>query len=400
MLTLNDVTFAGKRVLLRLDLNIEEQDPTAIAANYRVQAALPVLRRLISGNAKTILLVHRGRPAGPDAALSNEPIAAALQKALHHPVRFMPCTTGSDAAEAVAAMGTGDVLVLENLRFDPREAANDKTFARELAALGDIYVNDAFANCHRAHASIDAITTLLPSVAGPLLLAETAALQKAFDKPTRPLCAIVGGAKISTKIALLESIIAKVDLLLVGGAMANTFLAAEGINVQKSFYEPDLVPTASAILSKAHTYNCQLMLPYDVIVAPSRDSPSGASVPVMSIPHDTMVLDIGPATLAQLQAALATCRTVLWNGPVGLFENPAFANGTSTIAALVAERTRAGSMISIAGGGDTVAALNHTGVMPDFTYVSTAGGAFLEYLEGRTLPGLAALEAARQRAAN
>lgn len=396
MLSLQDVSFAGKRVLLRLDLNIEEQDPTAIAGNHRLQATLPVIRQLSAGGAKIILLVHRGRPTVPDPALSNAAIATALEQALQRPVQFVPSITGAAAEQAVASLHNGDILLLENLRFDPRESTNDATFAAALASLGDLYVNDAFANCHRAHASIEAITHLLPSAAGPLLLAETAALQKAFDAPIRPLCAIIGGAKISTKIALLENIITKVDVLVVGGAMANTFLAAEGINLQQSFYEPDLVPLASVILAKAHSYNCQIVLPYDVMVAESRSASVSTCVPVGHIPPGTMALDIGPATLLRLQTILTDCHTVLWNGPVGLFENPVFANGTVSLARLIASRTSAHQMTSIAGGGDTVAALNAAGVMPDFTYVSTAGGAFLEYLEGKSLPGLAALDRRRQ----
>lgn len=396
MLTLKDITVAGRRVLLRLDLNVEETDVDAIASDHRIQTAVPVIRQLIAAKARIIILVHRGRPQGHDVSLSNEAIGQALEKALQHKVLFVPSIVGETAQHITQKMKDGDIVLLDNLRFDPRESENDADFARELAKLGDVYVNDAFANCHRAHASIDALARLLPAAAGPLLVAEVAALHKAFDKPARPLCAIIGGSKISTKLTLLENIITKVDVLLVGGAMANTFLAAEGINVQKSFYEPDLVPIASTILGKAHTYNCQLVLPYDVVVASSREAETGQAVPVTNIPNGMMVLDIGPATLVRLQSILTECHTVLWNGPVGLFENAAFANGTHSIARLIAERTRAGTMASIAGGGDTVAALNDAGVMPDFSYVSTAGGAFLEYLEGKELPGLAALKAVAQ----
>ncbi len=381
---------AGKRVVLRLDLNIEATDIAAIAVDHRVQTALPVLRYLIEKQARVIVLAHRGRPKGTDPTFSNAPLADALARALNHPIQFVPHVIGAAVTTAVAALSNGAVMMTENLRFDAGEEANDESFARQLAALGDVYINDAFANCHRAHASIDAITRFILHAAGPLLLREVETLGAALGTMARPTAAIIGGAKISTKLALLENLIGKMDMLFVGGAMANTFLVAEGCDVQKSLFEPDLVPAASQILARAHTFNCQIILPNDALAAASpNDEP--IAVPCSIIPPAHMILDIGPATTMRLVSMLADCRTVVWNGPVGLFEKPAFAGGTMAIARALAEHTRRGHMTSIAGGGDTVAALQAAGVADDFSYISTAGGAFLEFMEGRTLPGLVAL---------
>jgi phosphoglycerate kinase len=388
---LDTLPVTKRRVLLRLDLNITTNTIDAIAADYRVQTSLPVLRDLIKREAKIIILCHRGRPEGRDPELSNAVLAKGLQLALGQVVAFVSDITGEAAQKAVDALQPGQILMLENLRFDAGEEANDAAFAAALAHLGDAYVNDAFASCHRAHASIEAIVGLLPHAAGPRLLYEVATLKQTLGTMARPTAAIVGGAKVSTKIALLENLIAKVDVLFVGGAMANTFLAAEGIDVQKSLYEPSFVPLASQILDKAHSYNCQIMLPHDAQVAAT---PTGSSfiAPVMNIPPGMSIFDIGPATIMRLSALLRDCRTVIWNGPVGLFEQPAFAAGTNAIAKILTERTRAGYMFSIAGGGDTVAALEAAGYAKGMSYLSTAGGAFLEFLEGKTLPGLAALD--------
>ncbi|MGE3770225.1 MAG: phosphoglycerate kinase, partial [Bdellovibrionales bacterium] len=303
---------------------------------------------------------------------------------------FEPALLAPRIAPAIRAQTPRDFLLTEILRLDTREAKNDKGFAKALAELGDISVNDCFANSHRAHASMDAITEYLPHAAGPLLVKEVETLGAALHNLARPTAAIIGGSKVSTKLSLIENLLDKIDVLFIGGAMANTFLMAEGIDVQKSLIEPDLIPAASQILAQAHGHNCQLLLPHDAIVAASPDC-EGVAAPCLHIPSGMMILDIGPATVMRLDALIRDCRTVLWNGPVGMFEKPAFAGGTLAIAKLVAERTRSGQMQSIAGGGDTVAAIQQAGVLNDLTYVSTAGGAFLEFLEGKELPGIKAL---------
>jgi len=388
--SLNDLDVTHKTVLLRLDLNIEATNIDLIAQDFRIQSSLPVLRNLMERQAKIVILAHRGRPKGIDPALSNEPLATGLQQALGATVTFIPHLLGAPVEAAVTALQPGQIIMLDNLRFDPREEKNDAEFAASLAALGDVYVNDAFASCHRAHASVAALAGLLPHAAGPLLEHEVKVLSAAMGNMARPTAAIIGGSKVSTKLALLGNLIHKMDFMFVGGAMANTFLAAEGIDVQKSLIEPDLVPAASTILATAHSSGCQILLPHDAIVSTSVDEP-GIAMPCLALPKDGMILDIGPATLLRLSTVFAECRTVIWNGPVGLFEKPAFATGTLTIARWIAERTREGTMRSIAGGGDTVAALQMAGVSKDLTYISTAGGAFLEYMEGRQLPGLLAL---------
>lgn len=391
--TLDDLAVAGKRVLVRADLNVPMQDGK-VGDTTRIDRLVPTLRDLREKGSRIIVLSHFGRPKGKaDPALSLRPIADALSKALDGvAVSFAGDCVGEVARQAAAELGDGDVLLLENLRFDPGEEKNDPDFAAALAALGEVYVDDAFSCAHRAHASVAALAGLLPSGAGRGMQAELEALEKALGSPDRPLAAIVGGAKVSTKLDLLENMISKVDVLVIGGAMANTFLHAQGIAVGRSLCEPDLAQTATDVLVASERTGCEIVLPDDVVVAPElAGGVMTQIVPVNAIPDDQMILDIGPDSAAALGARLAGCRTLVWNGPLGAFEIPPFDAATNTVAAEAARLTRNGGLVSIAGGGDTVAALAHAGVTEDFTYLSTAGGAFLEWLEGKTLPGVAAL---------
>jgi phosphoglycerate kinase len=390
--TLDDLDVTGKRVLLRVDLNVPMQDGKVTDAT-RIERLVPTINELVGKGAKVILMSHFGRPKGkPDPAFSLNPLVPVLSDALGRPVAFAEDCVGPAAEAAVARMQNGDVLLLENLRFHPEEEKNDTGFARRLAALGDIYVNDAFSAAHRAHASTEALAHLLPHAAGRLMQAELEALAKALETPTRPVAALVGGAKVSTKLDLLNFILAKVDVLIIGGAMANTLLFAAGKQVGKSLCERELADTAREILAKAKGAGCELVLPVDAVVA--REFKANAPTEVVDIdrvPDDAMILDIGPASVAEIGRRLAACRTLVWNGPLGAFETPPFDAGTVAVARRAAELTQSGTLLSVAGGGDTVAALAHAGVEEKFTYVSTAGGAFLEWLEGRELPGVAAL---------
>ncbi len=394
--TLDDLDVRGRRVLLRADLNVPMQDGKVSDAT-RLERLAPTIAELASKGARVIVLSHFGRPKGrPDPAYSLAAIAEPLGKALGgRRVRFAADCVGPAAKAAAASLKDGEVALLENLRFDPREEANDAGFAKELAALGELYVDDAFSCAHRAHASVEALAHLLPAAAGRLMEAELSHLERALEKPRHPLAALVGGAKVSSKLALLGNLVAKVDLLVIGGGMANSFLAAKGIAVGKSICEHELGDVARGILAKAAARKCAVLLPEDVVIA-ARLAAGVASraVEVDAVPAGAMILDIGPRTAAALAKRLAGCRTLLWNGPLGAFETPPFDAGTNEVARAAAALTRSGSLVSIAGGGDTVAALNHAGVAGDFTYVSTAGGAFLEWLEGKELPGLAALKAA------
>jgi phosphoglycerate kinase len=391
--TLDQLAAAGKRVLLRADLNVPMQDGK-VSDLTRLERLTPTIRELSAAGAKVIVLSHFDRPKGrrvPEMSL--RPVAAALGAVLGREVRFADDCIGSEAEQAVAAMAPGDVLVLENTRFHAGEEKNDEGLARAMAALGDAYVNDAFSAAHRAHASTEALARLLPAYAGRLMQAELEALGAALGSPRRPVAAIVGGAKVSTKLDLLGNLIGRVDLLVIGGAMANTFLAAQGLAVGRSLQEPDLHDTARAIMAKAEAGGCTILLPQDAVVA--REFRAGAPseiVPVTAIPADAMVLDVGPLSVADLLARLADARTLVWNGPLGAFETPPFDAATVRAARGAAGLTQAGTLLSVAGGGDTVAALRHAGVAEQFSYVSTAGGAFLEWLEGKTLPGVAALE--------
>ena len=389
---------AGKRVLVRADLNVPVQNGKVSDAT-RLERLVPGLRDLTKRGAKVVVMSHFGRPKhGPSAELSLEPVAMILQELLGKAVKihFAPDCIGPQAQASVSQVQPGEIAVLENLRFHKGEENNDPEFAKALAALGDMYVNDAFSCAHRAHASTEGITHLLPSYAGPLLMEEINALRTALEHPKRPTAAVVGGAKVSTKIPVLENLMAKVDTLIIGGGMANTFLGAQGINVGKSLAEPDFHATASAIMAAATAKGCQIVLPVDAVIA--REFKAGAVSSVVDIrdcPADAMILDAGPASVALMITALDQCHTVLWNGPLGAFEIPPFGAATFALAARAAAATRAGTLVSVAGGGDTVAALNAAGVTGQFTYVSTAGGAFLEWLEGRELPGIAALARVR-----
>ena len=391
--TLDDVTVAGKRVLVRGDLNVPVRDGKVSDAT-RIDRLVPTLRDLIGKGARVVVISHFDRPKGkvvPEMSLA--PVAAALSRALGKPVAFATDCVGGAAKEVVDGLANGEVALLENLRFHAGEEKNDPAFARQLAALGDVYVNDGFSVSHRAHASTEAIARLLPSAAGRNMQAELEALEAALGAPRRPVVAIVGGAKVSTKLTVLGHLIDKVDALVIGGGMANTFLHALGTDVGASLCEVDLAEAARAIMAKADGAGCEIVLPSDVVIASKLAAGVPCeTVPVAAVPHDKMILDIGPDSAAALAAKFANTRTLLWNGPLGAFEFPPFDTSTVTVAQAAAARTKAGTMISVAGGGDTVAALRHAGVADDFTYVSTAGGAFLEWLEGKELPGVAALQ--------
>jgi phosphoglycerate kinase len=385
----------GKRVLVRADLNVPVKDGRVSDAT-RLERLVPGLEDLAKRGAKVIVISHFGRPKGAaDPAFSLKPVAGRLTELLGRPVAFASDCIGSTAEDAAAALQPGDIAVLENLRFHAGEEKNDPAFARALASLGDIFVNDAFSAAHRAHASADAVTRLLPSYAGPLMMEEIGALRSVLDKPARPVAAVIGGAKVSTKIALLANLVAKVDKLIIGGGMANTLLLAQGVTVGRSLAEPDFTQTALDIMHAAKAKNCEIMLPADAVVAARLEAGAPSRVcPILEVPPDQMILDVGPKAVAHYTAVLSRCRTLLWNGPLGAFEIAPFGEGTFKLARAVADATAAGKLTSVAGGGDTVAALNAAGVAGRFTYVSTAGGAFLEWLEGRDLPGVVALIAA------
>ena len=390
--TLDDLDVAGRRVLVRADLNVPMKDGQ-VADATRIERLVPTIRELAKKGAKVVVLSHFGRPKGKDPALSLSPLAAALGRALGgSEVRFAEDCVGAPAERAVAQLQAGEVALLENLRFHGGEEKNDKAFAKQLAGLGDLYVNDAFSCAHRAHASTEAIAHLLPSAAGRLMQAELEALAKALESPQRPVAAIVGGAKVSTKLELLGNLLGKVDVLVIGGGMANTFLYAKGVAIGRSLCEREMAETARRIMADAETAKKRIVLPIDAVVAPALTAGDAAkTVPIGRVPEDQMILDIGRQSATETVTALAGCRTLVWNGPLGAFEHPPFDKGTVAVAREAAKLTKAGKLLSIAGGGDTVAALAQAGVEADFSYVSTAGGAFLEWLEGKTLPGVAAL---------
>jgi phosphoglycerate kinase len=392
--TLDDLAAQGKRVLLRADLNVPMHDG-AVGDLTRLERLTPTIRELAHSGAKVIVLSHFDRPKGKRVPeMSLRPVAAALGQVLGTPVAFADDCIGEAAERAVAAMGPGDVLVLENTRYHAGEEKNDAGLAKAMAALGDAFVNDAFSAAHRAHASTEGLAHLLPAYAGRLMQRELEALAAALGNPARPVAAIVGGAKVSTKLDLLGNLVGRVDLLVIGGAMANTFLAARGIAVGRSLQEADLHDTAREIEAKAKAAGCTLLLPTDAVVAREfRAHAPSEVVPVDSIPADAMVLDLGPMAVADILTRLAAAKTLVWNGPLGAFETEPFDAATVRAAKGAAALTEAGKLLSVAGGGDTVAALRHAGVADQFSYVSTAGGAFLEWLEGKTLPGVAALSA-------
>jgi phosphoglycerate kinase len=390
--TIDSIDMAGKRVLVRVDLNVPMKAGKVTDAT-RIERAAPTIKELAAKGAKVIVLSHFGRPDGkrvPEMTL--RPLVEPLEKALGKPVAFAEDCVGPLAEEAVKGMKPGDVLLLENLRFHKEEEKNEADFIDKLSPLGDVYVNDAFSAAHRAHASTEGLANRLPAAAGRLMQAELEALDKALGNPKRPVCAIVGGAKVSTKLDLLGNLVGKTDKLIIGGGMANTFLHAQGIKVGTSLAEKDLAATALEILEKAKAAKCQVLLPVDVVVAGEfKAEAANRVVAADACPDDRMILDVGPKSIELYKKELADCATVVWNGPLGAFELKPFDAGTVAVAQEVARLTGAGKLLSVAGGGDTVAALAAAGVEEKFSYVSTAGGAFLEWMEGKALPGVAAL---------
>jgi len=390
--TLDDMDLAGKTVLTRVDINVPMENGR-ITDITRIERILPTLRDILAAGGKPVLLAHFGRPKGEVRAdMSLSMVREGLEIALGSPVKFAANCIGVDAKHGIAALEAGETLLLENTRFHPEETKNDAMFAASLAALGDIYCNDAFSAAHRAHASTEAIARLLPSCAGRLMQAELTALEAALGAPKRPVVAVVGGAKVSTKLDLLGNLVGKADHLIIGGGMANTFLAAKGVSVGKSLCEHDLAETAREILTKADAAGCEIILPRDITVAREFKANAEHSVlPVDACPEDAMILDIGPETGAYLAQVIGAANTLIMNGPLGVFEMEPFQKGTFDMLSVIAAQTNAGELVSVAGGGDTVAAINMAGNGDDFTYISTAGGAFLEWMEGKTLPSVAAL---------
>ena len=391
--TLDDIEVRGKRVLLRADLNVPVKDGKVTDAT-RIERLAPTIRELAEKGARVIVMSHFGRPEkGPDPKLSLKPLAEPLAKAVGRPVAFAEDCIGAKAQSVVDRLKDGEIALLENTRFYPEEEKNDPAFAKSLAALGDLYVNDAFSAAHRAHASTDGVARLLPAAAGRLMQQELEALHAALGAPKRPVAAIVAGAKVSTKLQLLDFMLKKVQVLVIGGAMANTLLLAQGKKVGRSLVEKNMLDAAQKILSDARSASCELILPVDAVVAP--ELKAGVATQIVAIdrvPDDQMILDIGSQSVAAIAQRLEQCPTLVWNGPVGAFETKPFDAGTVALAQRVAALTRAGKMLSVAGGGDTVAALHEAGVIDQLTYVSTAGGAFLEWLEGRDLPGVSVLK--------
>lgn len=391
--TIDDLDVAGKRVLVRVDFNVPMKDGN-VTDSTRIERTVPTLQELSAKGARVIVICHFGRPKGqivPEMSL--RPIAQALSEALGgQPVQFANDCIGEGAETVVAALGDGEFAMLENLRFHSGEEKNDAAFAGQLAALGDCYVSDAFSTSHRAHASTEGIAKLMPSAAGRLMQTEVEALAGALEAPEHPVAAVVGGAKVSTKLDVLGNLSAKVDILIIGGAMANTFLHAQGINVGKSLCEADMAEAAQSILVQAKTQGCEIIIPSDVVVATEfKDGAPTQTLAVHAVPSDMMILDIGPQSIAVVISHLEKCKTLVWNGPLGAFETSPFDVGTNAAAQAAARLTTEGALTSVAGGGDTVAALAHAGVLNYFSYVSTAGGAFLEWLEGKELPGVAVL---------
>ena len=391
--TLDDLDAKGKRVLVRVDLNVPMENGK-VTDTTRLARIVPTIDELAAEGARVILLAHFGRPKGRSAKDSLEPVAKELAHVLKRPVAFAADCIGEPAESAVARLQDGQVLCLENTRFHPEEEKNEASFVAALAKLGDAYVNDAFSAAHRAHASTEGLAHKLPAYAGRAMQRELEALDKALGRPAKPVIAIVGGAKVSTKLDLLGNLVEKVDGLVIGGGMANTFLHAQGVEIGKSLCEKDLAETARDILSKAEEARCAIILPVDATVAYH----FAANAPAQhfgldAVPADGMILDVGPQSVERIKGAIHEAATVVWNGPLGAFELAGFEKGTLAIAREVATRTKAGQMVSVAGGGDTVAALNQAHVAGDFTYVSTAGGAFLEWMEGKDLPGVKALQA-------
>jgi phosphoglycerate kinase len=392
--TLDGVDVKGKRVLVREDFNVPLQDGE-VSEDTRLQVALPTIRLLRDGGAKVILLSHFDRPKGKRVpSMSLKPVVAPLAKLIGAPVAFAEDCVGETARKAVAAMKNGDVLLLQNLRYHAGEEADDEGFAKQLAANGDLYVDDAFSAAHRAHASTDALARLLPAYAGEAMRRELSALDSALGSPQRPVLGIVGGSKVSTKLDLLHNLILKLDQLAIGGGMANTFLFAQGWDVGASYCEKDLAETARGIMAFAETRKCELLLPIDIVVAERPEPGAAARVRDLGeLDEHERILDAGPKTVERLCKAMDAAKTLIWNGPLGVFEVPPFDKGTSAAARHAGALTKAGKLVAVAGGGDTVAALHAAKAAGDFTFVSTAGGAFLEWMEGKTLPGVEALKA-------
>jgi len=384
----------GRRALVRVDFNVP-MDAGQVADDTRLRAALPTIRFLSGRGAKVVLLAHFDRPKGKRVPeMSLKPVVEPLARLLGKPVAFADDCIGPEAKAAIDALPEGGVILLENLRYHAGEEANDPAFVEALAALGDLYVDDAFSASHRAHASTEGVARKLPAYAGLAMQAELEHLEKALGKPERPVLGIVGGSKVSTKLDLLKNLVTKLDKLAIGGGMANTFLYAQGHDVGASYCEKDLADTAREIIGLAGRNNCKLFLPLDIVVAEKMAAGSPARVRGLGeVDDDERILDAGPETVARLKRAMENSRTLIWNGPLGVFEIPPFDRGTVEAARHAAELAKAGKLIAVAGGGDTVAALNHAGVAGDFTFISTAGGAFLEWMEGKVLPGVAALEA-------
>jgi phosphoglycerate kinase len=391
--TLDDVEVRGKRVLLRADLNVPVKDGKVTDAT-RIERLAPTIRELAEKGARVIVMSHFGRPEkGPDPKLSLKPLVEPLAKAVGRPVAFAEDCVGAKAQSVVDRLKDGEIALLENTRFHPEEEKNDPAFAKALAVLGDLYVNDAFSAAHRAHASTEGVARLLPSAAGRLMQQELEALHAALGAPKRPVAAIVAGAKVSTKLQLLDFMLKNVEVLVIGGAMANTLLLAQGKKVGRSLVEKNMLDAAQKILADARSASCELILPIDAVVAPElKAGVATQTVAIDRVPDDQMILDIGPQSVAVIAQRLEQCPTLVWNGPVGAFETKPFDAGTVALAQRIAALTRAGKMLSVAGGGDTVAALHEAGVVDQLSYVSTAGGAFLEWLEGRDLPGVSALK--------
>lgn len=390
--TIDDLDVAGKRVLVRVDFNVPMKDGK-VTDLTRIDRTVPSLQELAGKGAKVVILSHLGRPKGKkNPEFTQQPVAEALAGALGKPVAFAPDCVGPEAKAVVDALQPGEFAMLENVRFYAEEEKNDAEFAKKLAELGDVLVSDAFSCSHRAHASVEALAKLIPSCAGRLMQAEIEALSAALEAPERPAAALVGGAKISTKLDVLGNLTEKVDQVIIGGAMANTFLAAQGKDVGKSLCEHEMLDSARAILDKASKNGCEIVLPSDAVVASEfKEGAASSTVGVDAVPSDKMILDVGPESIADLAGRLAGLKTLMWNGPLGAFEVSPFDKGTNAVAQEAAKLTKAGKLMSVAGGGDTVAALAHAGVEEDFSYISTAGGAFLEWLEGKTLPGVAVL---------
>ncbi len=391
--TLDDIDLDGKTALVRVDLNVPVENGE-VTDTTRIERIKPTIDDILAKGGYPILMAHFGRPKGtpnPDYSLSQ--IVDTVARVLGRKVTFAENCIGGPAKQAVAAMEPGDIVLLENTRFHAGEESNEGVFAASLAALGQVYINDAFSAAHRAHSSTEALAGLLPAAAGRLMEAELTALEAALTQPERPLVAIVGGAKVSTKLDLLGNLVRKVNTLVIGGGMANTFLAAKGIEVGKSLAEHDMADTARQIMDKADEAACEILLPVDVVAATEFAAHADAvTVPANECPPDRMILDAGPESVAAIESAFEAARTVIWNGPLGAFQIEPFDAATNAAAKRAAELSRAGKLVTVAGGGDTVAALNKAGVADDFTYISTAGGAFLEWMEGKTLPGVAALD--------